>query len=120
MPNMDYPGPCPSCMGIDGCADEAGKQAAVANYCKGLEMEINSWKTRLYDILVAEPTGDMTDTVNLLKSTMRELEAVAEQMQQTCPTSLGEQEKLIGSKLENMRVHYTKALQVISPGWFGG
>jgi septation ring formation regulator EzrA len=107
-------------MGIDGCADEAGKQAAVANYCKGLEMEINSWKARLYDVLTAEPTGDMTDTINLLKSTMRELEAVAEQMQQTCPASLGEQEKMIGSKLENMRTHYTKALQVISPGWFGG
>lgn len=51
---------------------------------------------------------------------MRELEAVAEQMQQTCPTSLSAQEKMIGSKLENMRVHYTKALEVISPGWFGG
>jgi hypothetical protein len=107
-------------MGIDGCPNEAGKEAAVANYCKGLEMELNSWKARLYDVLVAEPTGDLADTLSLLKSTMKELEAVAAQMQQTCPSSLREQEKLIGSKLENIRVHYTKALQVISPGWFGG
>jgi hypothetical protein len=107
-------------MGIDGCPNEAGKEAAVASYCKGLEMELNSWKARLYDVLVAEPTGDLADTLSLLKSTMKELEAVAAQMQQTCPSSLREQEKLIGSKLENMRVHYTKALQVISPGWFGG
>jgi hypothetical protein len=120
MPNMDYPGPCPSCMGIDGCPNDAGKEAAVAHYCKGLEMELNSWKARLYDIVAAEQIGDLRDTIILLKSTMKELEAVAAQMQETCPSSLGEQEKMIGKKLEDLRVHYTKALQVISPGWFGG
>jgi len=41
-------------------------------------------------------------------------------MQQTCPTSLGDQEKIIGGKLEDLRTNYTKALEVISPGWFGG
>ena len=50
MPNMDYPGPCPSCMGIDGCPTDAGKEEAVAHYCKGLEMELNTWKARLYDV----------------------------------------------------------------------
>jgi len=120
MPNMDYPGPCPSCMGIDGCPTETGKQEAVAHYCKGLEMELNNWKARLYDVLVAEPTGDLTSTLSLLKSTMKELEAVASQMTETCPSSLSDQEKIIGSKLEDLRVHYTKALEVISPGWFGG
>lgn len=120
MPNMDYPGPCPSCMGIDGCPNDAGKAEAVAHYCKGLEMELNTWKARLYDILASDKGGDLKDTIVLLKSTMKELEAIAAEMQDTCPSHLGEQERIIGGKLENLRVNYTKALEVISPGWFGG
>ncbi|MDC0336023.1 hypothetical protein OAN24_03895 [Pseudodesulfovibrio sp.] len=120
MPNMDYPGPCPSCMGIDGCPTDAGKEEAVANYCKGLEMELNVWKARLYDILAADQGEDLADTIILIKSTVKELEAITAQMQDTCPSSLGDQEKLIGGKLEDLRVHYTKALEVIAPGWFGG
>lgn len=120
MPNMDYPGPCPSCMGIDGCPSESGKEEAVAHYCKGLEMELNNWKARLYDVLISDKGNDLGDTVIHLKSTMKELENIAAEMQLTCPSNLGEQEKVIGGKLEDLRVNYTKALQVISPGWFGG
>lgn len=120
MPNMDYPGPCPSCMGIDGCPSEAGKQEAVAHYCKGLEMELNNWKARLYDVLASDGSANLGDEVALIKSTVKELENIAAEMQQTCPTSLGEQEKIIGGKLEDLRVNYTKALEVLAPGWFGG
>ena len=121
MANMDYPGPCPSCMGIDGCPTDAGKQEAVAHYCKGLEMELNTWKARLYDVLASDnQTGDLADTMNLIKSTVKELEAISDEMMATCPSSLGDQEKVIGAKLEDLRVHYTKALEVIAPGWFGG
>ena len=120
MPNMDYPGPCPSCMGIDGCPTDAGKAEAVAHYCKGLEMELNTWKARLYDVLASDKGNDIKDTVTLIKSTVKELEAIVAQMQDACPASLGQQEKLIGGKLETLRVHYTKALEVLAPGWFGG
>jgi len=107
-------------MGIDGCPTEAGKQEAVAHYCKGLEMELNTWKARLYDILAADQGDDIADTVILIKSTVKELEVIANEMQQICPTNMGEQEKVIGGKLEDLRVHYTKALEVVAPGWFGG
>jgi hypothetical protein len=107
-------------MGIDGCPNDAGKEKAVANYCKGLEMELNVWKARLYDILAADQGDDLADTIILIKSTVKELEAITAQMQDTCPSSLGDQEKLIGGKLEDLRVHYTKALEVLAPGWFGG
>ena len=120
MANMDYPGPCPSCMGIDGCPTEEGKKLAVANYCKGLEMELNAWKARLYDVLASEQVGSLGDTLILLKSTMKELEAVAAQMKEICPTNLGAEEKVIGNKLAKLREGYTKALEVISPGFFGG
>lgn len=120
MPNMDYPGPCPSCMGIDGCGTEEAKKEAVAHYCKGLEMELNSWKARLYEVLTYESPAGLQDEINLLKSTMKELDTVVGEMQNICPSSLGDQEKLISGKLGDLRVHYTKAMEVISPGWFGG
>lgn len=126
MANMDYPGPCPSCLGIDGCSNEAAKIEGVKHYCKGLEMELNSWKARLYDALVAaeglsaSDADKFNDSMALIKSTMKELDRVAEQMQNECPPSMSEQEKAIGNKLEEVRVNYTKALGVISPGWFGG
>lgn len=120
MPNMDYPGPCPSCTGIDGCPNETGKQEAVAHYCKGLEMELNTWKARLYDVVTSDQSANLGDEITLIKSTVKELEAIAKEMQATCPTSLGAQEKIIGGKFEDLRVHYTKALEVIAPGWFGG
>lgn len=120
MTNLDYPGPCFSCMGVDGCASEAQRQEAAAHYCKGLEMELNTWKARLYDVLVSDKNDDLMDEINLIKSIVRELDAVIAQMQDSCPVSLGDKEKLIGAKLKDLRVHYTKALEVISPGWFGG
>lgn len=120
MPNMDYPGPCPSCMGIDGCPTESGKQEAVAHYCKGLEMELNTWKARLYDVLASDKSSPLGDEIVLIKSTVKELDAIVNEMQNTCPASLSDQEKVIGGKLEELRTHYTKALGVISPGWFGG
>jgi len=107
-------------MGIDGCPTEAGKEEAVAHYCKGLEMELNTWKARLYDILAAEKSDDLKDEIILIKSTVKEIEAIAEQMQGTCPSSLSDQEQIIGGKLQDLRVHYTKALEVLAPGWFGG
>lgn len=120
MANMDYPGPCPSCVGIDGCSTEEGKKQAVNHYCKGLEMELNAWKSRLYDVLADDKSENLKDQIIMLKSTMKELEAVVDQMKDVCPTSLGEQEKVISGKLEDLRVHYTKAMEVLAPGWFGG
>lgn len=120
MANMDYPGPCPSCTGIDGCSTEAAKQEAVNHYCKGLEMELNVWKARLYDVLAYDNPAGFQDQINLLKSTMKELEGIAEQMKEVCPTSLGSEEKKISTKLEDLRVNYTKAMEKIAPGWFGG
>ncbi len=126
MANMDYPGPCPSCLGVEGCSTEEGKKKAVENYCKGLEMELNSWKARLYDVLVEVDSMDtanrasVNDTINLVKSTVKEIEAVKNEMLDVCPINMSDKESEIGSKLESLRTNYTKALEVISPGWFGG
>jgi hypothetical protein len=125
MANMDYPGPCPSCSGIEGCASDASKKDAVNRYCKGLEMELNAWKAQLYDILVATEklSGDdmskMESTLNMIKSTVGELEAIKNQMLDTCPSTV-DKEGAIGSKLEQLRNEYSKALEILPAGWFGG
>jgi hypothetical protein len=41
-------------MGIDGCPTDAGKEEAVAYYCKGLEMGLKMWKVRLHDIFASD------------------------------------------------------------------
>ncbi len=126
MANMDYPGPCLSCSAVDGCAGEEQKKAAAAHYCKGLELELNAWKARLYDVVVdigdldAADKDKVADAMALIKSTVRELDAVAEKIKTECPSDMAGAESEIGGKLETLRVNYTKALEVISPGWFGG
>lgn len=126
MANMDYPGPCPSCGAIDNCATEEQKKLAVTHYCKGLEMEVNAWKARIYDILVAfdgaGATGQdkLKDSVAQLKATIRDLEAAMLQMENECPTSMSSVEKQLGDKIQTVRVNYTKALEVIGAGSFGG
>ncbi|XPV74734.1 MAG: hypothetical protein ACNI27_08785 [Desulfovibrio sp.] len=125
MPNMDYPGPCPNCAGLDSCSSESLKQESISHYCKGLEMELNVWKSRLYDVLVqaenldASNQSKLTDTLSLIKSSVRELELLKDQMLNECP-SLSDSESQIGKGFEDIRTNYTKALEVISPGWFGG
>ena len=125
MPNMDYPGPCPNCVGLDSCTSDEMKNESVQHYCQGLEMELNVWKSRLYDVLVQSDQlssgnqSELADTLSLIKSTVRELESLKEQMLNECP-NLADKESEIGKGFENLRVNYTKALQVISPGWFGG
>jgi hypothetical protein len=107
-------------VGIDGCSTEEAKKEAVAHYCKGLEMELNAWKARLYDVLAYDNPSGLQDQIILIKSTMKELDTIVDEMKDVCPSSMSDQEKKIGNKLEDLRVHYSKAMEVIAPGWFGG
>ncbi|MFV0422744.1 hypothetical protein [Oleidesulfovibrio sp.] len=123
MANMDYPGPCQSCSGIEGCATDDQRQAAVDHYCKGLEMELNAWKARLYDVLAVDKdksTQEFADTLDHIKSTVREMEMLVETMRNECPMSLTGPEAQMAGMLNSLRTHYSKALSVISPGYFGG
>jgi hypothetical protein len=124
MPNMDYPGPCQSCSAIEGCSTDAQREVAVQSYCKGVEMELNIWKARLYDILAdapkAEDKAGFEDTLNLIKSTVREIEMLNNQLSSECSLDIAAQEKAVGGKLALLRSKYTEALSVISPGYFGG
>lgn len=126
MANMDYPGPCVSCSAIEGCSTEADRKSTVERYCKGLEMELNSWKAQLYDIMIEAEHVDSSqrakfdDTMNLIKSTMRELEMTSSKMRDECPMDMDGMEKEIGSKLGSLRASYSSAISLFSPGYLGG
>ena len=126
MVNMDYPGPCFACSAIDGCATEEAKKLAVKGYCKGVERELNAWKATLYDVMVGfldlgdNDRGALVDAVAEIKALVREIEAKTAQLEAECPLEMAPVEKDLGDKMGKLRVHYTKAMEVIGAGSFGG
>jgi hypothetical protein len=126
MVNMDYPGPCFSCSAIEGCASEEAKKLAMKGYCKGIERELNAWKATLYDVMVGFlDLGDkdreaLVDAVAEIKALVREIEAKTAQLEAECPLEMAPVEKDLGDKLGRLRVHYTKAMEVMGAGSFGG
>ncbi len=93
MANSDYPGPCPSCTGIDGCSTDV--KIAVQNHCKGLEQELDTWKSRMHDTMVAFKNSNSANQVqtranlNLLQSHIREIDGILGRLEQECPVDLG-------------------------------
>jgi len=126
MVNMDYPGPCLACSSIDGCASEETRKLAVKAYCKGVERELNAWKATLYDVMARFiDLGDneraaTADTVAEIKAIVAEIEAKAAQLEAECPLEMGPVEKEFGDRIGQLRVHYTRAMEVLGAGSFGG
>ncbi|BDV01450.1 hypothetical protein TDMWS_15350 [Thermodesulfomicrobium sp. WS] len=126
MVNMDYPGPCMSCDAISGCASEATRKAAVQTYCKGIERELDAWKAALYDVMAKFVAMDgkdqaaIKDSIMEIKSIVATIEDKAKQLEAECPLDVSPAEKEIGDKLNQLRVHYTKAMSVLGAGNFGG
>lgn len=127
MVNMDYPGPCFSCSAIEGCASEEAKKLAMKGYCKGIERELNAWKATLYDVMVGFlDLGDKDREKRLwtqwpgLRPWCVKLKPKTAQLEAECPLEMAPVEKDLGDKLGRLRVHYTKAMEVMGAGSFGG
>ena len=126
MVNMDYPGPGFGCSAIDGCMTEESKKIAIKAYCKGVEGELSAWKATLYDVMVGFlDLGDkdrekLVDTVAEIKALVREIESKTSQLEGECPLEMAPIEKELGDKINQVRIHYSKALEVIGSGSFGG
>ena len=55
-----------------------------------------------------------------IKALVREIEAKTAQLEAECPLEMTPVEKDLGDKMNQLRVHYTKAMGVIGAGSFGG
>lgn len=127
MVNMDYPGPGWGCSAIDGCMSDEVKRLAVKSYCKGVEGELTAWKATLYDVMVhfldlkEADRGALLDAVTEIKALVREIETKAAQLESECPLEgVQAASKDLEDKIGLVRVHYTKAMEVIGAGSFGG
>jgi len=64
----------------------------VKDYCRSMEMELNTWKAKLYDIIRkfdSLPTGEKErayEDVNDLHMLMTEMEDRLDNLRQSCPT----------------------------------
>lgn len=127
MVNMDYPGPGWGCSAIEGCTSDETMRLAVKGYCKGVEGELNAWKATLYDVMVGfmdlkdSDRNNLMDTVAEIKALVRDIEAKTAQLESECPLEgVKEASKELEDKIGLVRVHYTKAMEVIGAGSFGG
>jgi hypothetical protein len=127
MVNMDYPGTGWGCSAIEGCTSDEAMRLAVKGYCKGVEGELTAWKATLYDVMVGfmdlkdSERKSIMDTVAELKSLVREIETKTAQLESECPLEgVKAASKDLEDKIGLVRVHYSKAMEVIGAGSFGG
>jgi len=87
---------------------------------------LSAWKATLYDVMVGfldlgdKDRGKLVDTVAEIKALVREIESKTSQLEGECPLDMAPIEKELGDKINQVRVHYSKALEVMGSGSFGG
>ena len=84
----------------------------VKDYCKNVDIELNAWKAKLYNIMRQMddmPTSDkqrMYEKVNGLHIIMTELDDRIDQLRTTCPTEwTPEKSEIKGKIVELERVY---------------
>ena len=81
----------------------------VKDYCKNVEMELNNYKARLYDVLRKIddlPTGDkqkMQPDIEGLHILMTELDERLEKLRTECPTEWSPEREDISVKIDNLK-----------------
>jgi hypothetical protein len=98
----------------------------VKDYCRNVEMELNLWKSRLYDVvrkMDKAPTGNkekIYEDINGLHILMTELEDRLDKLRTSCPTEWSPEEKEISVKLEDLENRYKETSKVLFDYDFGG
>jgi hypothetical protein len=84
----------------------------VKDYCKNVQMELNNWKARLYDIICkieAAPASDrekMKVEITGINMIVAELDDRIENLRTNCPTSWEPQREEIAAKVSSMSEKY--------------
>lgn len=98
----------------------------IKDYCRNVEMELNVWKTRLYDVIRKmdkASTGDkekMYEEINDLHILMTELEDRVESLRTSCSTDWKPDEEEIKVKLGDLESRYKEASKSMVDYDFGG
>lgn len=84
----------------------------VKDYCKNVEIELNAWKAKLYNVMRQMdklPTGDkqrMYEKVNGIHIIMTELDDRLDDLRTSCPTEWSPVRKEIKGKMADLGNRY--------------
>lgn len=98
----------------------------VKDYCRNMEMELTSWKSKLYDVIRkmdSAPTGakeKVYEDINGLHILMTELEDRLDSLRTSCPTEWSPEDKEIRVKLDDLESRYKETSKVLFDYDFGG
>jgi hypothetical protein len=91
----------------------------VMDYCKGMEMELTTWKAKLYDLtrrvdkLGTAEKEKVLANVEDLHMLVTEMSDRVEQLRNECPTEWDPQKKEIDDASVDMRGKYTETMDYI-------
>ena len=86
----------------------------VQNYCNNVDIELNTWRAKLDNIMRQMddlPTGDkqrMFEKVNGLQIIVTELDERIDQLRTNCPTEWAPEESAIKDKITNLEEQYNE------------
>lgn len=98
----------------------------VKNYCANMEMELTSWKAKLYDVIKKidqMPTGNkqrLLPHIEGFHMLMSELDERIVQLRTECPSEWSPVQKEIQVKLETLEKQFKEAKGVMHDYDFGG
>ena len=86
----------------------------VKDYCKNVDIELNAWRAKLYNVMRQMddlPTGDkqrVSEQVNGLHIIVNELDERIDQLRTNCPTEWAPEKSEIKSKITDLEDQYNE------------
>ena len=89
------------------------------DYCRSLEMELNAWKAKMYDMvrkvnkLQTAEQDKITSSVKALHSQIEDMERIIDGIRTECPIDFSPQKKEADKTSEEMKTQYDEAMAAI-------
>lgn len=89
------------------------------DYCRSLEMDLNAWKSKMYDMvrkvdkLQSADQGKVSSDVQALHNQIEEMERIIDGLRTECPLDFSPQKKEADETSEKMRKRYDEAMSAI-------
>jgi hypothetical protein len=91
----------------------------VKDYCRSVEVELNGWKAKMYDMVRKVDTLRGADAQNMqtnieeLHKTISDMERIIDQLRTECPLEYGPQKNEIDTASSNLKSKYDDAMAAV-------
>lgn len=91
----------------------------VKDYCRSIEIELNGWKTKMYDMvrkvdkLRGADKSKISTRVADLHKHIEDIERIVSTLQNECPSDFGPQKKEIEATQSAMKQKYEDAMAAV-------